>query len=135
MVISLHVLLAEDEAPLAELFSETLSAEGHDVAIAVDGQEALKLFVAAEASGHAFDIIVTDVRMPRMDGVTLANRLRSAHPDLPVVIVTGYASPEQLSALSQRKPGKIMVLPKPVDLSRLCTAVASGGRLAAPDLI
>ncbi len=125
MAARLRVLLVEDEALIAELFAETLSAEGHDVVVAGDGQEALKLFAAAEATGRAFDIVVTDVCMPRMDGVTLANRLRSAHPDLPVVLVTGYASAEQLSALSRRENGEILVLPKPVDLTRLCTAVRS----------
>jgi CheY-like chemotaxis protein len=119
----LRILLVEDEELIAELFAETLSADGHDVALAGDGQEALKLFAAAEAVGETFDIVVTDVRMPRMDGVTLANRLRSAHPELPVVVVSGYASAEQLSALSRGEPGRLVVLPKPVNLTRLCTAV------------
>ncbi len=119
----LRVLLAEDEELIAELFAETLAADGHDVVVAGDGREALQLFAAAEAKGKSFDIVVTDVRMPRMDGVTLANRLRSAHPDLPVVLVSGYASAEQLSALSRREHGRLVVLPKPVNLSRLCTAV------------
>lgn len=120
---ALRVLLVEDEALIAELFAETLSAEGHDVVVAGDGQEALRLFAAAEATGRSFDIVVTDVRMPRMDGVTLTNRLRKAHPDLPVVLITGYATTDQLAALARRENRDVMVLPKPVDLSRLCTAV------------
>ena len=124
-----RVLLVEDEALIAELFAETLSGEGYDVVTARDGQEALRLFTAAEAAGRAFDIVVTDVRMPRMDGVTLTNRVRSAHPDLPVVIVTGYASADQLSALPGRgQDDEIVVLPKPVNLSRLCTVVRSATR-------
>ena len=129
VAVGLRVLLAEDEALIAELFAETLSGEGYDVVIAHDGQEALRLFTAAEAGGRAFDIVVTDVRMPRMDGVTLTNRLRSAHPDLPVVLVTGYASTEQLSALPRRgQDDEIVVLPKPVNLERLCTVVRSATR-------
>jgi CheY-like chemotaxis protein len=124
----LRVLLVEDEELIAELFAETLSADGHDVAVAGDGQEALQLFAAAEATGEAFDIVVTDVRMPRMDGVTLTNRLRTAHPELPVVVVSGYASSEQISALSRHEHGPVVVLPKPVNLTRLCTAVRSATR-------
>jgi len=125
----LRVLLVEDDALIAELFAETLLAEGYDVVTARDGQEALGLFTSADAAGQGFDIVVTDVRMPRMDGVTLTNRLRSAHPDLPVVLVTGYASAEQLAALPRRGRGdEVVVLPKPVDLARLCTVVRSATR-------
>ncbi len=121
---ALRVLLVEDEQLIAELFAETLLAEGHDVAVAGDGQEALTLFAQAEASGRPYGIVVTDVRMPRMDGVTLTNRLRANHPDLPVVVISGYAAPEQLAALSKhRRKAPLVVLPKPVNLSRLCTAV------------
>ena len=129
VTVGLRVLLVEDEALIAELFAEALSGEGYDVVVARDGQEALRLFTAAEAGGRAFDIVVTDVRMPRMDGVNLTNRLRSAHPDLPVVLITGYASAEQLSALPKRgQDDEIVVLPKPVDLARLCTVVRSATR-------
>jgi CheY-like chemotaxis protein len=120
---ALRVLLVEDEQLIAELFAETLSADGHDVAVANDGQEALALFAEAEATGQPYDIVVTDVRMPRMDGVTLTNRLRLDHPELPVVVVSGYAPAEQLSELAGREHAPVVVLPKPVNLSRLRTAV------------
>lgn len=119
----LRVLLVEDEVMIAELFAETLLSDGHDVAIAGDGQEALELFDAAEAGGRPYDIVVTDIRMPRMDGVTLARSLRHGHPELPVVVVSGYAPAEQLSALVQARQAPVVVLPKPVNLSRLRSAV------------
>ena len=118
-----RVLLVEDEVMIAELFAETLISDGHDVAIATDGQEALELFDAAEASGRPYDIVVTDVRMPRMDGVTLARSLRHHHPELPVVVVSGYAPADQLSALAKARHAPVVVLPKPVNLSRLRSAV------------
>jgi CheY-like chemotaxis protein len=121
----LRVLLVEDEAVIAELFAESLLADGHHVAIATDGQEALTLFEEAEAGGRPYDIVVTDVRMPRMDGVTLARRLRGQHPDLPVVVVSGYAPAEQLSGLAAVKNAPVVILPKPVKLSRLRSAVLS----------
>ncbi len=124
----LHILLVEDEELIAELFAETLTADGHDVSVARDGQAALDLFVRAEAVGRPYDIVVTDVRMPRMDGVTLTRRLRAAHPELPVVVVSGYASPEQLSALTGAASAPVVLLPKPVSLSRLRTAVRGATR-------
>ena len=127
-IAGLRVLLVEDEQLIAELFAETLLADGHDVAVACDGQEALSLFAEAEATGHPYDILVTDVRMPRMDGVTLTNRLRVDHPELPVVVVSGYAPAEQLSALTERAHAPLIVLSKPVNLSRLRNAVRSATR-------
>lgn len=118
-----HVLLVEDEPLIAELFAETLIGDGHEVEVARDGQEALASFGEAEAAGHPYDIVVTDVRMPRMDGVTLTNRLRADHPDLPVVVVSGYAPAEQLRTLATRERAPLVVLPKPVSLTRLRTAV------------
>jgi CheY-like chemotaxis protein len=119
----LHILLAEDEELIAELLAETLAEDGHDVSVVGDGQQALDRFAEAEAVGHPYDVVVTDVRMPRMDGVTLTRRLRAARPELPVVLVSGYASPEQLSALSGVENPSPVLLPKPVSLSRLRTVV------------
>lgn len=124
----LHILLVEDEPLIAELFADTLMTDGHDVSVAGDGQEALDLFAEADAVGHPYDLLVTDVRMPRMDGVALTRRLRAAQPDLPVVVVSGYASPEQLSTLATTERAPIVLLPKPVSLSRLRTAVRGATR-------
>jgi CheY-like chemotaxis protein len=121
----LRILVVEDEALIAELFAESLVADGHEVAIASDGEEALSLFGEAEAIGRPYEIVVTDVRMPRMDGVTLAHRLRDEHPGLPVVVVSGYASAEQLRALAEEKTAPVTILAKPVRLSRLRSAVLS----------
>ena len=120
-----RVLLVEDEEMIAELFTETLLADGHDVAVASDGEEALELFNAAEAGGRPYDIVVTDVRMPRMDGLTLARSLRRDHPELPVVLVSGYAPVDQLAALAETRQAPVVVLSKPVNLSRLRSAVLS----------
>lgn len=124
----LHVLLVEDEQLIAELFAETLAEDGHEVSIAADGREALDLFAEAEAFGRPYDLVVTDVRMPRMDGVTLTRRLRATRPELPVIVVSGYASPEQFSALPSSENAPVVLLPKPVSLARLRTAVRGANR-------
>ena len=63
-----------------------------------------------------------------MDGVALTRRLRADHPDLPVVVVSGYASPEQLSTLATTERAPVVLLAKPVSLSRLRTAVLGATR-------
>lgn len=120
-----RVLLVEDEAIVAELFAESLLDDGYDVAVAGDGVEALALFEEAEATGQPYDVVVTDIRMPRMDGVTLARRLRGGHPELPMVVVSGYAPAEQLVGLAAEKNAPMTILAKPVKLSRLRSAVRS----------
>lgn len=126
--LSLHVLLVEDEELVAELFADTLEEDGHEVVVARDGQEALGLFSEAEATGHPYDVVVTDVRMPRMDGVTLTNRLLVDHPNLPVVVVSGYAPYEQLASLATRERTPVVILPKPVSLTRLRNTVRGAVR-------
>lgn len=119
----LRVLLVEDEELVAELFAEALLDDGHEVVIAGDGEEALDLFHEAKNQGRPYDIVVTDMRMPRMDGMTLTVRLRRERPKLPVVVVSGYAPPEQFIALTSRNEGPLVLLSKPVSLSRLRTEV------------
>lgn len=87
----LHVLLADDSMTTRTLERAILEGAGYTVTTAADGMEALEL-----ASGDRFDVVVSDVAMPRMDGVTLCERLRasSRHGDVPIVLVTSRASEE-----------------------------------------
>jgi DNA-binding response OmpR family regulator len=80
----MRVLIVEDDAKLARLVHQGLSEEGHDVTIATDGGEAL---VVAERS--VFDVIVLDIMLPVLDGLTVARRLRSAGNDRPILMLTG----------------------------------------------
>ncbi|UEM01637.1 response regulator [Skermanella rosea] len=88
-----HVLLAEDEALIALMFQDALEGEGHRVTVARDGIEALE----ADARDPA-EALVTDLAMPRMGGRELLDRLRERRPDLPAVVVTGYAGEVHLGA-------------------------------------
>jgi DNA-binding response OmpR family regulator len=80
----MRVLIVEDDAKLARLVHQGLSEEGHAVTIATDGGEAL---VVAERS--VFDVIVLDIMLPVLDGLTVARRLRSAGNDRPILMLTG----------------------------------------------
>jgi CheY-like chemotaxis protein len=98
-----HVLLAEDEALIALMFQDALEVEGHRVTVARDGIEALE----ADARDPA-EALVTDLTMPRMGGRELLEKLRERHPDLPAVVVTGYAGQVHLGTAST------VLLSKPV---------------------
>jgi two-component system cell cycle sensor histidine kinase/response regulator CckA len=114
----LNILVAEDDECLAELTAIMLECRGHIVMTVPDGLRALH---AAEFDGP-FDVLVTDVNMPLMDGRALVRQLRERQPALPVVVVTGNAS-KQVSADFAAIGGSVLVMQKPVDHDRLAYEV------------
>jgi CheY-like chemotaxis protein len=87
--LATRVLLVEDERAVRELLVEQLKALGHHVVAAPTPARACEIF-----EGHAgdFDVMVTDVVMPGIDGWHLTKRLRAERPDLPVVLISGYTA-------------------------------------------
>jgi two-component system, cell cycle response regulator CpdR len=83
-----RVLIAEDEEVLRALCARALLTDGHEVKAACDGGEALDL-LASEEGG--FDLLLTDIRMPVMDGIALALAAGRDYPDLTIMFMTGYA--------------------------------------------
>jgi CheY-like chemotaxis protein len=83
-----RVLIAEDEEVLRALCARALLTDGHEVKAARDGSEALEL-LASEQGG--FDLLLTDIRMPQMDGIELALAAGRDYPDLTIVFMTGFA--------------------------------------------
>lgn len=126
---ALTILYAEDDRLVAELVCEFLSDRGHDVHHFPDGASAL----AAAEGGLEFDILLTDVTMPVLDGASLATYLRCGRRDLPVVVMTGVADHE-LSERLRRMPGApATILSKPLPMGSVIAAVeAAGSGRAAP---
>lgn len=85
----LHVLVAEDEALAAMALEDYLSRKGFRVTLAQDGQEGLERYNADPA-----DLVITDLRMPRMDGRALIRELRTLDARLPILVMTGFLSME-----------------------------------------
>ena len=83
-----RVLIAEDEEVLRALCARALLTDGHEVKAARDGSEALEL-LASEQGG--FDLLLTDIRMPIMDGIALALSTARDYPSLTILLMTGYA--------------------------------------------
>ena len=111
-----HVLLAEDESLLAMDVEELLTEAGYRVTVASNGLEALDAYAADPA-----DILVTDIRMPGLDGLGLTAQLREKQPALPVVIMTGHMLPSMVVIAPSE--AKTTVFMKPVPSSQLLEAV------------
>jgi CheY-like chemotaxis protein len=83
-----RILIAEDELALSALCARALANAGHEVRTACDGSEALD--VLQREAGH-FDLLLTDIRMPIMDGIALSLAAARDFPDLTILLMTGYA--------------------------------------------
>ncbi len=86
-----RILLVEDEDMVRAVADRALGRAGHTMTLASDGEEGLALLKAAHEAGEAFDLIVSDVVMPGMDGPAMVKAIRVIAPDLPVLFMSGYA--------------------------------------------
>jgi two-component system cell cycle sensor histidine kinase/response regulator CckA len=115
--IGASVLVVDDEAAVRRFASRVLQREGFDVIEASDGEEALEL---VRTQGTTFAVVVSDIVMPRRNGVELLQALALSHPDLPVILISGYATAE-LAELGIAAPCGI--LPKPFPAEQLLSEV------------
>jgi CheY-like chemotaxis protein len=112
------ILVAEDDDLVAATVHQMLRREGFCITVAEDGQLALEA-----ATNRRFDALLTDLRMPRLDGITLIQRLRADRPALPVIVMSGYAPVDWPSAIEKNGEGPTVVLDKPVRLKVLLNAL------------
>jgi CheY-like chemotaxis protein len=122
-----RILLAEDEDSLRELVARALKQDGHDVVSNCDGAAALDALMRDEGG---YDLLLTDIKMPIMDGIALALAASRDFPDIPILLMTGYADQrERASGLELLIRD---VIPKPFTLATICDAVREA--LAAPQM-
>jgi CheY-like chemotaxis protein len=123
-----RILVADDEAALREFVSRALSHYGHEVSAVEDGAQAL---VALQKEGP-FDLLLTDIVMPIMDGIALALKVTKEFPDLKVLMMTGYAAERQRAHNLDMLIHDVVA--KPFTLDEICAkveeALASDGNLA-----
>ena len=121
-----RILIAEDEESIRQLVSRALKQDGHEVLTVNDGAEALDVL---NQERGAFDLLLTDIRMPVMDGIALALAAAREHPTLTILLMTGYADQRErahgLDALIHD------VVAKPFTLATIRTAVADALRAHA----
>jgi heterodisulfide reductase subunit A len=111
-----HILVVDDELVVRDSLKEWLVDEGFSVAMAASGSQALELL-----DEKPFHLMLTDIKMPGMDGVELLEQAKSRHPDLTVVMMTAYATVE--TAVEAMKIGALDYLMKPFDPEKLIPMV------------
>jgi two-component system response regulator QseB len=125
----LNILLAEDERSVAFSISFALKADGHKIEIVSDGEEALSELTRKPG---AFDLLITDHSMPRMNGVELVKRLRDTAFTGRIVVLSAHLSAENRAAYLALRVD--MMVPKPFDVHLLRAAIreiGSGGETSA----
>jgi len=107
-----HLLIVDDDPRIRGLLTESLSALGYTTSQASNGREALELVY-----DHEFDCVITDIKMPEIDGLTLLQSLKSQKPSLPVIMITAFAIPQhKAEAVEAGADGFLM---KPFRLSKI----------------
>ena len=112
-----RVLVVDDEASIRDLLAKTLALAEYDVDLAPDGRTALERLRIT-----AYDLLITDLRMPGVDGLTVIREARRLRTDIPVIIVTGYSS--EASAIEAVNLGVSGYLTKPFRVPRVLAAAA-----------
>jgi len=112
-----RILLAEDEDSLRELVARALTMDGHEVVQNCDGAAALD---ALARDGGRYDLLLTDIRMPVMDGIALALSAARDYPTLPILLMTGYADQRERASNLQLLIRDVIT--KPFTLTTICGA-------------
>jgi DNA-binding NtrC family response regulator len=126
--MSRRVLVVDDDRSMVRTLSDVLRHKGFEVTAAYSGLEAVDASSAAQ-----FDIVLMDVKMPGMDGVTAYKVMKSQRPDVRVVLMTAYAAQEMLA--EAEREGVLRVMPKPVDIASLLTVLAENSSRQRPLLL
>jgi CheY-like chemotaxis protein len=115
-----NVLIAEDNDDISELLQELLESAGYTVYVAMDGEEALNQFRV-----QPIDIVVTDMRMPKLSGLEVLQAVKQARPGTPVILLTGQSA-GQHDAEEAEQLGAFACLTKPLkDIHLLTRLVAT----------
>lgn len=111
-----NILIIDDEKAIRKTLSEILSYEGYKIEEACDGDEGLKRF-----RDKAFDVVLCDIKMPKVDGIEFLDRVREYNPDVPVIMISGHGTIE--TAVEAVKKGAYDYIAKPPDLNRLLITI------------
>ncbi len=110
------ILVVDDEDALRTVLSSELVSEGYEVAAAGDGDEAIN-----ELQKKAFDLVLLDIKMPRMNGFEVLKFIKDKHPTTKVIMLTGFA--DLKNAIESKKLGAEDFVSKPYDLVDLLTTI------------
>jgi len=114
-----NILIIDDEEDILDVLSDVVSSWGYLPIIARDGEDALEKFNEVPV-----DLVLSDIRMPKIDGISLLERLKKNSPKTIVILLTGYPSIE--SAVQAMKNGAYDYLTKPINLDELKVKIDRG---------
>jgi two-component system cell cycle response regulator CpdR len=114
-----RILIADDEDSMRALVARAIGMDGHDIVTAQDGAEALEILIREEG---AFDLLLTDIQMPVMDGIALALSAARDFPRLTILLMTGFA--DQRERASNLNAIAHDVIIKPFSVADIRAAVA-----------
>ena len=117
----LRILVIDDDPLILKSLRETLEADGHVVITANSGEEGIKTFQASQDNAQ-FNVVITDLGMPRVDGRKVAEAVKKSHPSIPVILLTGWG--QRLIAEGDVPPQVDRVLSKPPKLRELRAVLA-----------
>lgn len=107
-----NILIIDDEKSIRKTLSEILTYEGYKVEEAADGAEGFKMY-----QGKAYDAVLCDIKMPKMDGLEFLEKAKEINPDVPIIMVSGHGNID--TAVEAVKKGAYDYISKPPDLNRL----------------
>ena len=111
-----NILIVDDEKSIRKTLREILEYEGYNVDEAQDGQESLNMVKEGD-----YDVVLLDIKMPKMDGMEALEKILQAEPDTPVIMVSGHGTID--TAVEAVKKGAFDFVAKPMDLNRLLITV------------
>jgi two-component system, NtrC family, nitrogen regulation response regulator NtrX len=111
-----NILIIDDEKAIRKTLSEILSYEGYKIEEAGDGEEGLRRF-----RDKTYDVVLCDIKMPKIDGIEFLDKVRELNPDVPVIMISGHGTIE--TAVEAVKKGAYDYIAKPPDLNRLLITI------------
>lgn len=112
------ILVVDDVDTIARVYARFLERKGYDVHIAFNGDEALAVWEQIKP-----DLVISDIRMPKMSGFELANKIRKINPDQKIILMTGYA--DEAEVLEQQQTHGFPFFTKPADLQTTVAKIVS----------
>ncbi len=111
------ILIVDDELNMRLVLAAMLKKEGYEVASASDGREALQILKSGKIA-----VVVTDLKMPNIDGMELLNCISEQHPEVPVIMITAHGT--VATAVEALKKGALDYITKPFDIDELKNVIS-----------
>jgi len=114
---SLHILCIDDDVQILEFMNDYLTHFKHQVVVAASGRQGLELFRAATLKNQPYEVVITDLGMPDMDGSHVARTIKAESPHTPVIMMTGWGN--MANEDGETTPVVDIVVPKPPQMQEL----------------